>query len=106
MVLTSVQCAHNWNPKSLGLAAPQRNPNFMNMNINVAVCQMKLGKTKRMSLILITLSIFFIQLLAKLLKSKNPDDLQEANKLIKSMVKEVRLHTKEHICGGNNGLVL
>lgn len=29
------------------------------------------------------------QLLAKLLKSKNPDDLQEANKLIKSMVKEV-----------------
>lgn len=30
------------------------------------------------------------QLLAKLLKSKNPDDLQEANKLIKSMVKEVR----------------
>lgn len=31
----------------------------------------------------------FFQLLAKLLKSKNPDDLQEANKLIKSMVKEV-----------------
>lgn len=31
-----------------------------------------------------------LQLLAKLLKSKNPDDLQEANKLIKSMVKEVR----------------
>ena len=29
------------------------------------------------------------QLLARLLKSKNPDDLQEANKLIKSMVKEV-----------------
>lgn len=29
------------------------------------------------------------QLLAKLLKSKNPDDLQEANKLIKFMVKEV-----------------
>ncbi|XP_066877167.1 ADP-ribosylation factor-binding protein GGA3 isoform X2 [Kogia breviceps] len=29
------------------------------------------------------------KLLAKLLKSKNPDDLQEANKLIKSMVKEV-----------------
>ncbi|XP_012893479.1 PREDICTED: ADP-ribosylation factor-binding protein GGA3 isoform X2 [Dipodomys ordii] len=28
------------------------------------------------------------KLLAKLLKSKNPDDLQEANKLIKSMVKE------------------
>lgn len=29
------------------------------------------------------------QLLAKLLRSKNPDDLQEANQLIKSMVKEV-----------------
>lgn len=29
------------------------------------------------------------QLLARLLKSKNPDDLQEANRLIKSMVKEV-----------------
>ena len=30
------------------------------------------------------------QLLAELLKSKNPEDLQEANRLIKSMVKEVR----------------
>lgn len=35
-----------------------------------------------------------LQLLAKLLKSKNPDDLQEANKLIKSMVKEVRTSCK------------
>lgn len=34
--------------------------------------------------------LLVFQLLAKLLKSKNPDDLQEANKLIKSMVKEVR----------------
>lgn len=34
--------------------------------------------------------LLVLQLLAKLLKSKNPDDLQEANKLIKSMVKEVR----------------
>lgn len=33
--------------------------------------------------------VLLFQLLAKLLKSKNPDDLQEANKLIKSMVKEV-----------------
>lgn len=31
------------------------------------------------------------QLLARLLKSKNPDDLQEANRLIKSMVKEVSM---------------
>ncbi|XP_077019914.1 ADP-ribosylation factor-binding protein GGA3 isoform X2 [Tamandua tetradactyla] len=46
------------------------------------------------------------KLLAKLLKSKNPDDLQEANKLIKSMVKEdeariqkvtQRLHTLEEV---------
>ncbi|KAM5274872.1 ADP-ribosylation factor-binding protein GGA3 isoform 2-T2 [Ctenodactylus gundi] len=46
------------------------------------------------------------KLLAKLLKSKNPDDLQEANKLIKSMVKEDearvqkatrRLHTLEEV---------
>uniref|UniRef100_A0A8C6DN15 Golgi associated, gamma adaptin ear containing, ARF binding protein 3 n=1 Tax=Moschus moschiferus TaxID=68415 RepID=A0A8C6DN15_MOSMO len=46
------------------------------------------------------------KLLAKLLKSKNPDDLQEANKLIKSMVKEdearvqkvsERLHTLEEV---------
>lgn len=35
------------------------------------------------------LQYLLFQLLAKLLKSKNPDDLQEANKLIKSMVKEV-----------------
>ncbi|KAG8446150.1 hypothetical protein GDO86_013853 [Hymenochirus boettgeri] len=44
--------------------------------------------------------------LAKLLKSKNPDDLQEANKLIKSMVKEdevrmqkvrKRFHTLEEV---------
>lgn len=39
----------------------------------------------------LSLSLWYLlfQLLAKLLKSKNPDDLQEANKLIKSMVKEV-----------------
>ncbi|XP_006869649.1 PREDICTED: ADP-ribosylation factor-binding protein GGA3 isoform X2 [Chrysochloris asiatica] len=46
------------------------------------------------------------KLLAKLLKSKNPDDLQEANKLIKSMVKEdeariqkvtKRMHTLEEV---------
>ena len=30
-----------------------------------------------------------LQLLAELLRSKNPEDLQEANRLIKSMVKEV-----------------
>ncbi|KAF7249011.1 ADP-ribosylation factor-binding protein GGA3 [Varanus komodoensis] len=51
-------------------------------------------------------------LLAKLLKSKNPDDLQEANKLIKSMVKEdeariqkvtKRLHTLEEV---NNNVKL
>lgn len=36
-----------------------------------------------------TSEALLFQLLAKLLKSKNPDDLQEANKLIKSMVKEV-----------------
>ncbi len=30
------------------------------------------------------------QLLAELLRSKNPEDLQEANRLIKNMVKEVR----------------
>lgn len=33
-----------------------------------------------------------LQLLAELLRSKNPEDLQEANRLIKNMVKEVR-HT-------------
>ncbi|XP_008071515.1 ADP-ribosylation factor-binding protein GGA3 [Carlito syrichta] len=52
------------------------------------------------------------KLLAKLLKSKNPDDLQEANKLIKSMVKEDeariqkvtrRLHTLEEV---NNNVKL
>ncbi|XP_004394404.1 PREDICTED: ADP-ribosylation factor-binding protein GGA3 isoform X2 [Odobenus rosmarus divergens] len=52
------------------------------------------------------------KLLAKLLKSKNPDDLQEANKLIKSMVKEdeariqkvtKRLHTLEEV---NNNVKL
>lgn len=32
------------------------------------------------------------QLLAELLRSKNPEDLQEANRLIKNMVKEVRTH--------------
>lgn len=37
----------------------------------------------------LTFDTLLVQLLAKLLKSKNPDDLQEANKLIKSMVKEV-----------------
>lgn len=31
-----------------------------------------------------------VQLLAELLRSKNPEDLQEANRLIKNMVKEVR----------------
>lgn len=35
------------------------------------------------------LPLLLFQLLARLLKSKNPDDLQEANRLIKSMVKEV-----------------
>ncbi|XP_006145887.1 ADP-ribosylation factor-binding protein GGA3 isoform X1 [Tupaia chinensis] len=53
------------------------------------------------------------KLLAKLLKSKNPDDLQEANKLIKSMVKEdeariqkvtKRLHTLEEV--NNNAKLL
>ncbi|XP_045155291.1 ADP-ribosylation factor-binding protein GGA3 [Echinops telfairi] len=52
------------------------------------------------------------KLLAKLLKSKNPDDLQEANKLIKSMVKEDeariqkvtrRMHTLEEV---NNNVKL
>uniref|UniRef100_A0A8B9CIM8 Golgi associated, gamma adaptin ear containing, ARF binding protein 3 n=1 Tax=Anser brachyrhynchus TaxID=132585 RepID=A0A8B9CIM8_9AVES len=52
------------------------------------------------------------KLLAKLLKSKNPDDLQEANKLIKSMVKEdeariqkvtKRMHTLEEV---NNNVKL
>lgn len=52
------------------------------------------------------------KLLAKLLKSKNPDDLQEANQLIKSMVKEdeariqkvtKRLHTLEEV---NNNVKL
>lgn len=31
----------------------------------------------------------FSQTLARLLKSKNPEDLQAANRLIKNMVKEV-----------------
>lgn len=44
------------------------------------------GRVRHSSLITPTL---LSQLLAKLLKSRNPDDLQEANKLIKSMVKEV-----------------
>uniref|UniRef100_A0A286XRY8 Golgi associated, gamma adaptin ear containing, ARF binding protein 3 n=1 Tax=Cavia porcellus TaxID=10141 RepID=A0A286XRY8_CAVPO len=52
------------------------------------------------------------RLLSKLLKSKNPDDLQEANKLIKSMVKEdeariqkvtKRVHTLEEV---NNNVKL
>ncbi|KAM8946182.1 ADP-ribosylation factor-binding protein GGA3 [Pelodytes ibericus] len=52
------------------------------------------------------------KLLARLLKSKNPDDLQEANKLIKSMVKEdevrmqrvsKRVHTLEEV---NNNVKL
>ncbi|XP_077315775.1 ADP-ribosylation factor-binding protein GGA3 isoform X1 [Lithobates pipiens] len=52
------------------------------------------------------------KLLARLLKSKNPDDLQEANKLIKSMVKEdevrmqkasKRIHTLEEV---NNNVKL
>ena len=32
-----------------------------------------------------------MQLLARLLKSKNPEDLQAANRLIKNMVKQVML---------------
>ena len=32
----------------------------------------------------------YFQLLAKLLKSKDPNDLQAANRLIKNMVKQVR----------------
>ncbi|XP_049625464.1 ADP-ribosylation factor-binding protein GGA3 [Suncus etruscus] len=53
------------------------------------------------------------KLLAKLLKSRNPDDLQEANKLIKSMVKEDeariqkvtrRMHTLEEV--NNNAKLL
>lgn len=35
------------------------------------------------------ISFIFLQKLAKLLKSKKPEDLQEANRLIKNMVKEV-----------------
>lgn len=37
----------------------------------------------------------FLQRLAELLKSKKPEDLQEANRLIKNMVKEVR-HLRFH----------
>uniref|UniRef100_A0A6I8RJJ0 Golgi-associated, gamma adaptin ear containing, ARF binding protein 3 n=1 Tax=Xenopus tropicalis TaxID=8364 RepID=A0A6I8RJJ0_XENTR len=53
------------------------------------------------------------KILARLLKSKNPDDLQEANKLIKSMVKEdevrmqrasKRTHTLEEV--SNNVMLL
>lgn len=36
------------------------------------------------------------QLLAELLRSKNPEDLQEANRLIKNMVKEVRTAQVHH----------
>lgn len=38
------------------------------------------------------LSVFVVSLqrLSELLKSKKPEDLQEANRLIKNMVKEVR----------------
>jgi predicted permease len=35
-------------------------------------------------------SIIFLQMLARLLKSKHPEDLQAANRLIKNMVKQVR----------------
>lgn len=35
------------------------------------------------------ISFIFLQKLAKLLKSKKTEDLQEANRLIKNMVKEV-----------------
>lgn len=38
------------------------------------------------------ISALFPQRLAELLKSKKPEDLQEANRLIKNMVKEVSLH--------------
>lgn len=36
-----------------------------------------------------------LQRLSELLKSKKPEDLQEANRLIKNMVKEVRLRPHE-----------
>lgn len=42
----------------------------------------------RMTTVFVLTCIF--QLLAELLRSKNPEDLQEANRLIKNMVKEVR----------------
>ena len=35
-------------------------------------------------------SLLSLQRLSELLKSKKPEDLQEANRLIKNMVKEVR----------------
>lgn len=39
----------------------------------------------------IALCSLFVQRLAELLKSKKPEDLQEANRLIKNMVKEVNM---------------
>ena len=38
--------------------------------------------------------MFGFQQLSRLLKSKNPDDLQAANRLIKNMVKEVSVDIK------------
>lgn len=35
-------------------------------------------------------SVFFYQLLSRLLKSTHPEDLQAANRLIKTMVRQVR----------------
>jgi hypothetical protein len=38
------------------------------------------------------------RLLQKLLQSKNPDDLQAANRLIKTMVKEVQIRKEGMLC--------
>ena len=40
--------------------------------------------------------IMFWQLLSRLLKSKHPEDLQAANRLIKNMVKQVREKKKNY----------
>ena len=39
-----------------------------------------------------------MQLLAKLLKSKDPKDLMKANKLIKKMADEVELRKRRYCC--------
>lgn len=44
---------------------------------------------------LLTGSLISLQRLSELLKSKKPEDLQEANRLIKNMVKEVCLCQNE-----------